>query len=461
IEELWRRAPLGTNSYSICGITHTTATAAVMQGFFDLRMAPQMEWDAVICTSNAVRQSVAWQQEMIDDHMRWRFGKAPPRFQMPVIPLGIHCDDFRPDPAARASLRARMGVGEGDVVCTLTARLNPNIKFDPLPFYLALQAAQVQLGAGCRLHLALCGVFSEDHGRRVFLDSARKLMPDVGFLHLDGTNAQERKAAMSAGDIYLFPIDNVQETFGLAPIEGMAAGLPLVVSDWDGMKDTVTADAGFRIPTHTLEARHAVTEAERYRHKIDSYAHYLSKVSAMTRIDLPEMTARLVELARNPDLRRKMGAAGQARARSLYDWSAIIPQMQDLWADLAARRRAGQAGNLTYKAHALPTAPSPFALFRSYPTGQLRFGGEAYVATDLTGRAGVADLWALRDYTTLKRTLQTEAEVTALHRALVAAGQGGASAAALAAASKLPLATVERALMWLLKFDFARPAARG
>ena len=33
--------------------------------------------------------------------------------------------------------------------------------------------------------------------------------------------------------------DSVEETFGIVPIEAMAAGLPVVVSDWDGYKDTV------------------------------------------------------------------------------------------------------------------------------------------------------------------------------------------------------------------------------
>ena len=52
--EAWRRASHGSAAWAICGLTHTTSTQAIMQGFFDLRMAPVMEWDAVICTSGAV-----------------------------------------------------------------------------------------------------------------------------------------------------------------------------------------------------------------------------------------------------------------------------------------------------------------------------------------------------------------------------------------------------------------------
>ena len=89
--------------------------------------------------------------------------------------------------------------------------------------------------------------------KRILLDEC---MPDVGFLLLDGADPDQRSAARSGADVFLFLIDNIQETFGLAPIEGMAAGLPLLVSDWDGMKDTVTPDVGFRVTSRALSGAH-------------------------------------------------------------------------------------------------------------------------------------------------------------------------------------------------------------
>ncbi len=45
-------------------------------------------------------------------------------------------------------------------------------------------------------------------------------------------------------------IDNMQESFGLTPIEAMAAGLPRVISDWDGYRDSVQhGEDGFLIRT--------------------------------------------------------------------------------------------------------------------------------------------------------------------------------------------------------------------
>ncbi len=149
--EAWRRADNGSGAWAITGITHTTSTMGIMQGFFDIRMAPVMEWDAVICTSRTVAAAVSTQMDLIDDHIRHRFGTIPPpRPMLPVIPLGIHVDDFARDEAARADLRARLGCGPEDVVFCTIARLTPHEKFDPLPIYMAMQAGSAGAEAGAK-----------------------------------------------------------------------------------------------------------------------------------------------------------------------------------------------------------------------------------------------------------------------------------------------------------------------
>jgi glycosyltransferase involved in cell wall biosynthesis len=235
--EAWRRSLWGHTAYSICGITHTISTKAVMEGAWHLRASPQAEWDAVICTSRAVKAAVSLQMDLIDDFLQNRFGgKLPPRPQFPVIPLGVDCDEFQPDPIAGAALRAELGIAEADSVALVVARLSPHEKFDPLPVYLALQRAQA--GTGRRLHLILYGNVPDSYSQRVFFDPAGEVMPDVTLHHLPHEGAARRLAALSAAEMFLFPIDNLQESFGIAPVEAMAAGLPVVASDWDGIRDT-------------------------------------------------------------------------------------------------------------------------------------------------------------------------------------------------------------------------------
>ncbi len=457
--EAWRRAPYGTGAYALSGITHTISTQAVMEGWMNLRVAPVEDWDAVICTSKAVLASVNFQLDLIDNHLKRQLNAAPRgRPMLPVIPLGIHCDDFTPDPVAGQALRARMGAGPNDVVFTTIARLTPHEKFDPLPIYIAMQAAQKKLPKGQKLHIAFCGVFREDYSRKVFAEGARRLMPDVGFALLDGANAQDRKAVLSGSDVFMFLIDNIQETFGLAPIEGMAAGLPLLVSDWDGMKDTVTPDVGFRITSRTLPGPHLAQEALRYQGGYDSYVQYCSLTSALTEIDMGELTARILDLALNPGLRKKMGAAGQARARATYDWAQVVPQMQALWGEQQARRSAAMARSVRYAADALPLSPSPTALFAAYPSELARFAGKRLIARDLTGRLGPAETLDVRDYAGVKRVFAAKAQVLAVFQAIEGAGAQGAEVEVLAKGLTLPPPVIERILMWLLKYDFIRRA---
>ncbi len=450
--EAWRRAPYGTQAWSICGITHTTSTAAVMQGFFDLRMAPVQPWDAVICTSRSVLASVTYLMDRADEHIRSHLrATPPPRPMLPVIPLGVHCDDFAPDAAAGALLRQRLGAGPQDVVFSTIARLTPHEKFDPLPIYMAMQAAQAQLHDR-KLHVVLCGQFRDEFSRKVFENGARALMPDVGFAVLDGALAAERKAALSGADVFMFLIDNIQETFGIAPLEGMAAGLPLLVSDWDGMKDTVPPEVGFRVTSRTLPGSYLASEALRYQGGTDSYLQYCAVTSALTEIDQPELVDRILTLARDGDLRRRMGQAAQAHVRAHYDWSVIVPQMQALWAEQEAMRVAAKP--LRYRSDSLPIAPSPTHYFAAYPTEQVTLKDQLFVAVD--GGPDLQALLRIRNYTATKRMFAPPAQIGSV--LAVVQAKGGCDLATIETACGLTSLQAARVVIWLLKYNLLRRA---
>ena len=460
--ECWRRAPFGATAWSICGITHTMSTKAVMEGVVNLRSAPQAEWDAVICTSRSVQTSMRFHLDLIDRHLADRFGaKLPPRPQTPVIPLGVDCDAFTVDPAAGAALRARLGIAPEDIAALVIARMTPHEKFDPLPMYLALRQAQQGMAPGTRLHLILYGRFPDDYSRKVFETGAAQLMPDVGFHTLPHDGDAARRAALSAAQMFLFPIDNLQESFGIAPVEAMAAGLPVVASDWDGLKDTVSDDVGFRIPTLGARPEHVTLTGLRYGGGTDSYIQYLSQVSAVTRIDVVAMGRAILTLAQDAGLRAKMGAAGRVRARALYDWGVVIPQMQDLFAELAQiRKSADPKAHPPVPAALVAMTPSPMALFANFPTDTLRRDDRAYVSVALEGRPGIAETLALRNYRATKREFESLPDILAVAAAIDGVGMAGATVAALAATTAQSRVRVERILLWLMKYDFVREADR-
>lgn len=453
---LWRRMPLGQGAFSVCGVTHTMATKAMMDQLFQLVSTPIQPWDALICTSTAVRAAVDHQIGLALDYHAARFGQRPVfPAQLPVLPLGIDCAAFRPVGDEGAALRHKLGIGEGEVVAVVLSRLAASGKFDPLPLYLAMAGAARRVDRP--LHLLLAGLFVDPEEEHMFRAAAARLMPSVRLHIHDAREHPARRAALAAADMFLFPIDNIQESFGLAPVEAMAAGLPVVVSDWDGMRDTVTEDAGFRVPVLAGRAEHSVAESLRYLTRTDSYAQYLNMAADLTAIDIPAMADRIAALATNPDLRGRMGAAGRARAQGHYDWSVIIPRMQELWGDLTARRRdALRSGSPDrFRGVSIPVAPPAMAMFAAYPTRQIAADATRWRLRSKSG-IDIAGMVALRRYDRLKRMIEPESVLSSV-AGLLADGMPRDSAR-IADALSMRRRRVERAILWLLKFGFVEEA---
>lgn len=453
----WARMIRGPAKWSLCGITHTTATRSSMDQIAQMAFAPMAEWDALICTSRAVKASVDWQLDLADDYLRRRFGPLArnPRPMTEVIPLGIDTAAFVPDRAAGNALRARLQIPEGEILGMVLSRLTIWAKFDPVPLFMAFQRAASQLGQ--RLHLALVGRM-ELGTKPEYFTQAADLMPDVTLHMLDGLDAEVRSGAFAAADIFLFPIDNVQETFGIAPVEAMAAGVPVIATDWDGLRDTVTSDVGFRVPTVTGDRNHSRLDSLRYLLATDSELQFQGQLASMTGFDIEAMAGHIVTLAHDPDLRQRMGMAGQRRARECYDWSVVIPQMQALWARQNALRAAVTPEDRDrYAGVEIPVLPSGFATFQSWPSRQVQAGRLMMVANPDPDLPSLDDLWYHRRITELGRELEP--------KPLIAAVLEAAREVAVPVSSQelrdrlgLPLASVERSMLFLVKYDLLRLA---
>ncbi len=445
----WWRRRHRQDAFSLCGVTHTTATDRAMDAIGDLLVAPLQPWDALVCTSRAARGMVQRLLEEQGAYLRERFG--PGRIEGPLlaeIPLGVDTAAFAPLPEARQRWRERLGIGAEDVAAIVVGRLSQVTKFTPAPMYLALERAAQ--GTSRRMHLILAGYFEPEQARGIFLDGAAALCPSVTVHHVDATEPSARREIWSAADLFTLPVDNVQETFGLAPVEAMAAGLPVVVTDWDGFRDTVEDGVhGFRIPT--LMGGPGADLALRYAAGMDAYTNYVLGASLGVAMDIPRAAEAYRTLVEDADRRRAMGAAAAAHARARYDWAAVIPRYLDLFDQLAELRRGGgertppQPGR-----EPVPLRPDPLRIFADYPTQSLARG----MRFDLTPGAGLEALRArarVPGVVGRGSLLPTERQLVAM---LARLAEGPATAAELAALA--PPGRGARGLVWLLKYDLIR-----
>lgn len=363
--ETWARRIVGPQAYSLCGITHTTATARVMDIFADMLIAPVEPHDALICTSTAVRQSVEAQLDGVREYLLREFGprrRAEP--QRVTIPLGVNAADFATSPAHRKAWRERLDIPEDAAVALFVGRFNIQEKMNPALMALALERAAQETGRP--IYWVNAGWAETPEALAQYHDESRKLCPSVHYREVDGRPADTRFSIWSVADFFISFSDNIQETFGLTPIEAMAAGLPCVVTDWDGYKDTVRhGEDGFRIPTFAPAPGQGADLAYWFANELMGYTNYVAAAGQYTAVDFAEASAAIASLVLNPDLRRRLGRQAQARARSVFDWSVIIPQYQALWADQNARRAAAAAEAADVDN---PFRPDPFTLFAGYPT---------------------------------------------------------------------------------------------
>jgi glycosyltransferase involved in cell wall biosynthesis len=449
-------------AWSLCGITHTTSSAGAMDALAELITAPVQPWDAVICTSTAVKDNVQRLLQAQVNYLQDRLGIGKIVLPLlPVIPLGIHTQDFEFTEAQKAKARQALGADQNTLVVLYVGRLSFHAKAHPLAMYQALQKAATAVAkSGQKIVLVECGWHANDFIEKAYQEAARLACPSVQVITLDGRLASARETAWAGADVFCSLSDNIQETFGIVPIEAMAAGLPVVVSDWDGYKDTVRHGVdGFRISTCMPEAGLAPDLALRHALEVDTYDMYCGHNCSLVSVDIEATAQAFVQLFDSAELRQRMGQAGKQRAQQLYDWSAIIALYEVLWKEQTQLRLAAQAADqVAVPPHAWPARMDPFFAFESYPTQTLK----------LTSMLGLADasateaLLRVNQYKTLamvnfaKLVLPTDAEIA---QVLNAAAHGPTSAQALVQGIEPSRqAFVMRSLAWLLKLGLLRLA---
>jgi glycosyltransferase involved in cell wall biosynthesis len=191
---------------------------------------------------------------------------------------------FRPDPAARARIRAELGVPPAATVVVAVSRLVGD------KGYAELAAAMRDVSD------ALLWVVGErldtDRGEDVaaMLDAAGlgERLFRLGYRH-------DVAAVLAAADIFVLP--SYHEALPMSVIEAMLTGLPVVATDIPGPREQVQ------------NGRTGLLVAAR---------------------QAAPLAVALARLVGNPALRAAMGQAGRARAMTLFDEATVVGRLLDL-----------------------------------------------------------------------------------------------------------------------------------
>jgi len=391
----WYRRSAGLEqSYSLLGVVHTIAPPAMRETISKAAIAPIQPWDALICTSPTVQTALGTMFDEWTDYLADRYGgqtKVKPH--LPLLPLGVEGKAFaaladRPD--ARAAMRAKLGAAPDDIIVLWVGRLSFFEKAFPQPMFRAAEEAARRTGV--KVHFAMVGWFPfETRDRAWYEQAAQAYSPSVVAHFLDGNDREVVGDMWAAGDIFLSLVDNIQETFGITPLEAMAAGLPVVVSDWDGYRYTVRDGIdGFLV--RSLGGPVGSGQGMINRHLLGglAYQSYVGAVAQHTAINVGDAAARIADLIASPELRAKMRAAGRRRIAETFDWPVVVRGLQELTQELAAIRAAATPAPAKHQFN--PVKREPFGAFAGFPNSAVNAKTRVWLRDGVT----LADLEATR-----------------------------------------------------------------
>ncbi len=332
------RDHFATQHVPVTGQIHSLSYPRMLESYIRGALSPPGQGDAVFCSSSAGEAALNESLKLVTEAAAVRGIVLPDMtFERAQVPLGVDFEalDLSAAQHPREALRARLQIPNDAIVLIAMGRFSEYDKMDLFPlvrvFSWLLQECPEQ-----NLQLVLAGARQgTGTADMVKVWAAALNVQDRVHIVLDFP-ASEKGGWLAAADVFVSPSDNVQETFGLSVVEAMGMGLAVVVSDFDGYKDTVPAHVGWRVNTQQESASsmlrlYGLSLFERPLHLLLGQG-----VSVSPRA----LLSALVQATQNADERNQRGHAARSWARSRFAWDVVIPQYEAVWKRLRLQAKS-------------------------------------------------------------------------------------------------------------------------
>jgi len=225
---------------------------------------------------------------------KWRIA---PRSRVDLLGNGIDLSKFRPpvEDAEREQIRAGLGLDPNQIAVGAVGRLVAEKGFPEL-FEAVPQLPE---------NYVIFAIGPDDADKADALSPTLIEQARAGGVRFLGMRT-DIDLIYRALDLFVLP--SHREGFPRAAMEAAASGLPVVATDIRGCREVVEADVnGILVPLRN-----------------------------------PQRLAEAIErLGSDPELRRKMGAAGIDRARRLFDETVVVARVLATYRDVAVRKGLG------------------------------------------------------------------------------------------------------------------------
>lgn len=347
--------------FPITGRAHTLSTDTHMSRTRDLLLSPLKRCDAILCSSKAQKKVMMRLLSAASSSISDQIGVAIPyKGSIIKLPLGIEPDECFNGTSEEA--RELLGYQNDQVIILTLGRISPSDKTDLHPLLLVLNDLIEGYG-----HRNIKWVFAGSGDAAS--PAIQSLLKKAYELNLEGCISFElsidddrKQQLLSACDLLVSLSDNIQESFGLVPLEAMVHGKPVIMSNWNGYSELVEDGvSGYLIESMSTD----MNILSRPVGALSAGQAHLIQAQG-TAIDLRQCSDVIHHLIEDVQLREVIGEQGRQRVSECYQWESIIEEFHILVDSL--NKEASQVSRLANR----PVGVPYHQIFEHYPSQQLR-----------------------------------------------------------------------------------------